>query len=68
MRGISNNSDSVEMQPFSSVLRGVIMRLILAEKENPSEMKSRIMIAREHGHLTDAETTEMIRTWDLRSA
>ena len=36
-----------------SLFRGIVLRHIMTEHNDPSEMKARLMIAREHGHLDD---------------
>jgi hypothetical protein len=40
--------------------RGLISALIKAARNDPAEMKARIMIAWEHGHLTAQEAEEWI--------
>lgn len=60
-------------RPASNVIeagllfRGIILGLIERERD-PSEKKARILIAREHGHLTDAEAEEWIALAGLEAA
>lgn len=42
-----------------SIFRGIVLRHIMTEIGDKAEMKARLMIAREHGHLDD-ETVEDI--------
>ena len=51
-----------------SVFRGIVMALILAERDDPAEMKARIMIAREHGHIDDAMCEDLIALHQLEAA
>ena len=46
--------------------RMVLMGIDAAD--DPTDMKQRIMTAREHGHLSDEETTAMIRDRGLKHA
>lgn len=49
------------------LFRGIILALIERERD-PSEQKARILIAREHGHLTDHEAEEWIVLAGLQAA
>jgi VRR-NUC domain. len=53
--------------PVGDAARNVILRLIEIEQD-PSERKAKIMIAREDGHLSDAETEAWITRDGLRFA
>jgi hypothetical protein len=53
--------------PVGDAARNVILRLIEIEQD-PSERKAKIMIAREDGHLSDAETEAWIARDGLRFA
>lgn len=53
--------------PIGDAARGVILRMIELEPD-PSERKAKIMIAREDGHLSDAEAENWIRRDGLRFA
>lgn len=50
------------------VARRLVLRLIEAEAGNPAEQKERILIAREHGHLTDREAEDWITLLELKAA
>jgi hypothetical protein len=64
---------SASPQPSSNVIeagslfRGLIFALI-ARETDPSEQKARILIAREHGHLTDQEAEDWIVLAGLEAA
>lgn len=49
------------------LFRGLVLALIERETD-PSERKARIMIARDHGHLTDAEAEEWLVLEGLEAA
>jgi hypothetical protein len=49
------------------LFRGLVLALIERETD-PAEKKARIMIAREHGHLTDQEAEEWIVLAGLEAA
>lgn len=51
-----------------SLFRGIVLALILAERDNPAEMKARVMIAREHGHIDDAMCADLIALHELVDA
>jgi len=53
--------------PVGDAARNVILRLIEIEPD-PSERKAKIMIAREDGHLSDAEVRDLIVKHGLESA
>lgn len=53
--------------PIGEAARGIILRLIEVEPD-PSERKAKIMIAREDGHLSDAEVRDLIIKHGLESA
>ena len=53
---------------LNDVARRLVMRLIEAEAGNPHEQKQRILIAREHGHLSDREAEDWIAVLDLKAA
>jgi hypothetical protein len=57
-------------KPFdlSSFARGVVLSGIEAVADDPAEMKHRIMLARQCGFLSDAETAEWIRKNGLEAA
>lgn len=57
-------------KPFdlSGFARGVVLSGIEAVADDPSEMKHRIMLARQCGFLSDDETAEWIAKWGLREA
>ena len=44
---------------IGEALRRIVLRMIDAETD-PSERKARIMIARQHGHLSDEEAEDWI--------
>lgn len=50
------------------LFRGIVLALILAEHDNPAEMKARIMIAREHGHIDDVMCEDLIALHELAAA
>lgn len=54
--------------PLATFASDIIVRLILAAQSDPSEMKTRIMIAWEHGHLTPAQAEAMIVAFRLEAA
>ena len=58
------------MAPFDTraFVKRVILAAIRGAGDDPSEMKHRIMVAREHGHLTDEETEFYIAAWGLVEA
>lgn len=49
------------------LFRGLILGLIHRETD-PAEKKARILIAREHGHLTDEEASDWIAIAGLENA
>lgn len=49
------------------LFRGIILALIEREQD-PAEKKARILIAREHGHLTNHEAEEWIALAGLEAA
>ena len=51
-----------------NLFRGIVLRHIMTERDDPSEMKARVMIAREHGHLDDEGAEDMIVLWGLENA
>lgn len=53
--------------PIGDAARRVVLRLIELEAD-PSERKAKIMIAREEGLLSDAETRDLIFTYRLEAA
>lgn len=53
--------------PIGNAARGIILRMIELEPEL-SERKAKIMIAREDGHLSDAEVRDLIIKHGLESA
>jgi hypothetical protein len=57
-------------KPFdlSSFARGVVLSGIEAVADDPGEMKHRIMLARQCGFLSDAETADWIRKNGLEGA
>ena len=56
------------MNDFGTILRGIVIRCIEAEHDNPAEQKARILIARQHGHLTDQEAEDWLRILNLVEA
>lgn len=48
--------------------RGLVVALITASRDDPSEMKARIMLAWEHGHLTADEAADWIAMAGLAAA
>ena len=42
-----------------NLFRGVVLSMIASERD-PVERKARVMIAREHGHLSDDEAEDLI--------
>lgn len=55
-------------QSFGDLARAIVIRCIEAEAGNPAEQKARIMIARETGHLSDAEAEDWLRILELEHA
>lgn len=61
------------LQPASNIIeagqlfRGIILALI-ARETDPAEQKARILIARDHGHLTDEEAEEWLVLAGLEAA
>lgn len=55
-------------QSFGDLARALVIRCIEAEADNPSEQKARVMIAREHGHLSDQEAEDWLRILELEAA
>jgi len=53
---------------LKDVARRLVLRLIEAEAGNPAEQKQRILIAREHGHLSDCEAEDWIKILELEAA
>ena len=53
---------------LKDVARRLVLRLIEAEAGNPAEQKQRILIAREHGHLSDREAEDWIKILELEAA
>lgn len=51
-----------------SLFRGIVMRHILAEISDPAEMKGRLLIAREHGHIDDEAVEDLIIFHGLQNA
>lgn len=51
-----------------SLFRGIVMRHIMTEIGDKSEMKARLMIAREHGHLDDEVVEDIIVLHGLADA
>lgn len=43
-----------------ALFRGIVLRHIMTEIADPTEMKARLLIAREHGHLDDEAVEDMI--------
>lgn len=51
-----------------SIFRGIVLRHILTEIGDKAEMKARLMIAREHGHLDDEAVEDIIVFHGLQDA
>ncbi len=51
-----------------SIFRGIVLRHIMTEIGDKAEMKARLMIAREHGHLDDEAVEDMIVFHGLQAA
>lgn len=56
------------MKTLADILHALVIRAIEAEVGNSAEQKARIMIAREHGHLSDQETTDWLALLELEHA
>lgn len=50
------------------LFRSMVMRFIMSERDNPAEMKERVMLARQCGHLTDEAAEDLIVFWGLANA
>lgn len=57
-----------ESLTLRDVARRLVVRLIEAEAGDPAEQKERILIARQHGHLTDREAEDWIALLELQAA
>lgn len=53
---------------LKDVARRLVLRLIEAEAGNPAEQKARIMIALEHGHISEREAQDWIAVLELKAA
>lgn len=51
-----------------SMFRGIVLGHIMTEIGDKSEMKARLMIAREHGHLDDEAVEDIIIFHGLQDA
>lgn len=58
----------MSVQSIGDIARGLVIRCIEAEAGNAQEQKARIMIARETGHLSDAEAEDWLRILELEAA
>lgn len=57
-----------ELLTLADVARRLVVRLIEAEAGSPEEQKERILIARQHGHLSDSEAEDWIALLELKAA
>lgn len=51
-----------------SIFRGIVLRHIMTEIGDKAEMKARLMIAREHGHIDDEAVEDIILFYGLEAA
>lgn len=54
-------------EAFRETLKRMVLSFITNEPD-PAERKARILIARQHGHLTDREAEDWIAILDLKAA
>jgi len=66
--GGMRNDPATPAQSFGDVLKGIVLRMIEAERGNPAEQKARILIAHQHGHISTQEAEDWIRVLDLKAA
>ena len=53
--------------PFHGLAQGIVVRAI-EQCDDPAERKERIMIAREHGVITQQEAADWLAILELRAA
>jgi hypothetical protein len=53
---------------LNDVARRLVLRLIESEHGDPAEQKARIMIALQHGHLSEREAEDWIAVLELKAA
>lgn len=53
---------------LNDIARRLVLRLIETEAGNAAEQKARIIIARQHGHLTDSEAQDWLAVLELKAA
>lgn len=64
-RGLMRENSVISV---GALFKGIVMRHIMTELGNKAEMKARLMIARENGHLDDETVEDLIIFHGLQDA